>query len=153
MTPIAPLTAEIAKLRLDVLALTVERDEFRSMLSTQCGMTLVAEKERNMHLEKVCAQGQEIERLRTLLKECADDLEAELNARYDKTLDYPSQRLKYDRDMTPVREARSALRQNAPVVVPGKTKRGDVPWTGEREDRCPVCGGPHNIGNPCPGPS
>jgi hypothetical protein len=49
------------------------------------------------------------ERLRAALKECADDLEAELNGRYEKTLDYPSQRARYDRDMVPVVEARKLL--------------------------------------------
>ena len=51
----------------------------------------------------------EIERLRVALKECADDLEAMIAHHYDKTLDYPSQKIKYDRDMTPVVTARRLL--------------------------------------------
>lgn len=51
----------------------------------------------------------EIERLQAVLKECSDDLAAELNVRYHKTLDYPSQRRAYDRDMVPVIEARKLL--------------------------------------------
>ncbi len=51
----------------------------------------------------------EIERLRAALKECSDDLESELRGRYDKTLDYPSQRNRFDRDMKPVVEARKLL--------------------------------------------
>jgi len=46
------------------------------------------------------------------LKECADDLEAELKARYPIAhLAYPSQKLKYDRDMEPVLKARAALQK------------------------------------------
>lgn len=50
-----------------------------------------------------------IERLRAALKGCADDLEASVNAEYRGTLDYPSQRRKYDRDMGPVIRARHLL--------------------------------------------
>ena len=59
----------------------------------------------------------EIERLRAALKECADDLEAELNGRYANTLDYPSQRIKYDRDMTSVRAARTLLGNNEQIAT------------------------------------
>ncbi len=53
----------------------------------------------------------EIERLRAALKECADDLAAFIEHQYAKTLDYPSQKRHYDRDMTPVIEARRLLEQ------------------------------------------
>lgn len=48
-------------------------------------------------------------KLRDALKECADDLEASVNAEYRDTLNYPSQKRKYDRDMGPVLRARSLL--------------------------------------------
>lgn len=44
------------------------------------------------------------------LKECADDLESELNEKYTAELRlYPSQQAKYQRDMKPVLAARAAL--------------------------------------------
>lgn len=43
------------------------------------------------------------------LRRCADELEAELNARYANTLDYPSMKRKYDLDMQTVIDARAAL--------------------------------------------
>ena len=43
------------------------------------------------------------ENLANRLKECADDLEAEINARYANTQDtYPSEKQRYDRDMQTV---------------------------------------------------
>jgi len=53
-----------------------------------------------------------IAELEVLLKECADDLAAELDARYrilpdDKV--HPAMQHRYDRDMAPVRAARAAL--------------------------------------------
>jgi hypothetical protein len=51
----------------------------------------------------------EIERLRALAKELADDLEAEIDAHYAKTKDYPSELRRYERDMDSVRRARAAL--------------------------------------------
>jgi hypothetical protein len=47
--------------------------------------------------------------VRVALKECADDLEAELKDRYRDTLDYPSQRARFDRDMASVVAARALL--------------------------------------------
>ena len=55
------------------------------------------------------SRNEEIERLRAALRECADDLEAYINAHYGKTLDWPSQQRRYDRDMIPVVEARKLL--------------------------------------------
>jgi hypothetical protein len=42
-------------------------------------------------------------------RECADDLESVLRARYEGTLDYPSQAQRFERDMEPVRALRAAL--------------------------------------------
>ena len=50
-----------------------------------------------------------VEQLRSALRACADDLEASVNAEYRGTLDYPSQKRKYDRDMEPVNRARNLL--------------------------------------------
>ena len=50
--------------------------------------------------------------LSVALKECADDLEASVNAEYHGTLDYPSQRRKWERDLQPVAAARKLLETN-----------------------------------------
>jgi hypothetical protein len=48
--------------------------------------------------------------LRAALKECADDLEAEITHRYGGMVPkYPRERLKRDQDMAPVMKARAAL--------------------------------------------
>ena len=44
-----------------------------------------------------------------VLKECADDLESEVEAHYPRPNPYPMEKRRYDRDMEPVRHARSAL--------------------------------------------
>lgn len=51
----------------------------------------------------------EIERLRAALRECVDDLEAEINARYRWPDVHPALRRQYERDMVTVRQAREAL--------------------------------------------
>jgi hypothetical protein len=51
-------------------------------------------------------------RLREALAECADDLAAELNGRYGSTLDHPSQKARWERDMAPVIAARRLLAPN-----------------------------------------
>lgn len=51
----------------------------------------------------------EIARLREALKECADDLEFEIEHTYEGTLQYPSMRRKRERDMAPVDKARKLL--------------------------------------------
>ena len=48
----------------------------------------------------------------TLLMDLADDLEASVNGEYQGTLDYPSQKRRYDRDMQPVQRARKFLADN-----------------------------------------
>jgi hypothetical protein len=67
--------------------------------------------------ENGCTRGQrttqwcgEATRLREALKACADDLEAEVCARYAGTQDlYPSERRRFDRDMEAVTAARQLL--------------------------------------------
>ena len=54
-------------------------------------------------------QQRKIERLRAALRACADDLEASVNAEYHGTLDYPSQKRKWERDLEPVKRARELL--------------------------------------------
>lgn len=51
----------------------------------------------------------EVALLREALKECCDDLEAYINYSYGKTLDYPSQRRKYDNEMAIVLAARALI--------------------------------------------
>lgn len=43
-----------------------------------------------------------------LLMECADELEAYIRHHYDRTLDYPSQRVKFEGEMSLVEKARAA---------------------------------------------
>ena len=53
---------------------------------------------------------QEIEQLRALLEECADDLEAMIEAQYPpEARKYPSEARRYERDIDLVRRARAAL--------------------------------------------
>lgn len=55
-----------------------------------------------------CSAVEEIVRLRALVTELADDLEAEINARYPEAWrEYPSEQRRYERDMEPVRRARA----------------------------------------------
>lgn len=49
-----------------------------------------------------------IEALAAALKECADDLESEVNARYGSP-PHPAMQRRYDRDIDPVVRARAAL--------------------------------------------
>lgn len=51
----------------------------------------------------------ENERLRKCLEDCADGLACQIEHHYLDTLDYPSQKRKYDLDMAPVNEARAIL--------------------------------------------
>jgi hypothetical protein len=61
--------------------------------------------------DKLCCEAaDEIEKLRAALKECADDLEAEIMHRYGDTAHkYPGERQKRDQDMAPVIKARDLL--------------------------------------------
>lgn len=69
------------------------------------------------HTQEDCGRlSAEIERLRAALTECADDLEASVKAEYQGTLDYPSQRRKFERDMEPVRKARALLGADQPAA-------------------------------------
>ena len=52
---------------------------------------------------------EEIERLRVLLKQCSDELEEEIDARYDAMLAYPNYQRKHENDMATVKAARAAL--------------------------------------------
>lgn len=59
----------------------------------------------------------ENESLRTMLRECADDLEAEVEGHYSGLKDHPAMKPKYDRDMDSVRRARTLL--DSQVVAAG----------------------------------
>jgi hypothetical protein len=52
-----------------------------------------------------------IEDLCAALRECSDDLAAHIEHYYAATLDYPSQKRKYDADMKAVIEARQLLQE------------------------------------------
>lgn len=53
-------------------------------------------------------------KLRALLKECADDLADMVEGHYAATKDHPAMKRRYDRDMTSVIRAREALVENLP---------------------------------------
>lgn len=55
----------------------------------------------------------EIGQLRALVKELADDLEAEVEGHYHNTKNSPSELRRYERDMDSVRRARAALEPKA----------------------------------------
>jgi hypothetical protein len=60
--------------------------------------------------EHDATSSREIRRLRVAVKELADELEAEIRARYpETTLAYPSEKRRHDRDMEPVHRARELL--------------------------------------------
>ena len=50
-----------------------------------------------------------VEALREIIKELADELEAELRGRYQHTMDHPAMKDRFDRDMETVISARDAL--------------------------------------------
>lgn len=50
-----------------------------------------------------------VEALKAHVTELADDHEAELNGRYERMLDYPAMKMRYDRDMASVSAARATL--------------------------------------------
>lgn len=54
---------------------------------------------------------EEIKDLRAALKDCADDLEEYVNAHYPENVrkQYPSEELRYQRDMASVKKARELL--------------------------------------------
>lgn len=52
------------------------------------------------------SQEEEIEKLKALVKELADDLESEVEGRYQSVKGHPAMKPKYERDMEPVRRAR-----------------------------------------------
>lgn len=63
-----------------------------------------------------------VQELRDLIisaRQCADDLEAELNARYPEKDrgKYPSEKRRYERDMTEVRDVRKYAGMIAPKVM------------------------------------
>lgn len=65
---------------------------------------------------KLCEEKQaEIERLQALVKDLADDLEAELDARYPQHIrKYPGMAADYERDMANVYTARRAIKDTTP---------------------------------------
>jgi hypothetical protein len=87
----------------DALRAEVERSESGVSYETfVSGMQIVTTERDALRAENA--------RLREALKECADDLEAEITHRYgDMVPKYPRERLKRDQDMAPVLKARAAL--------------------------------------------
>lgn len=72
----------------------------------------LAEKDRTIAAHVAAGQlmHAEIANLRAALKECADDLEAEVEARYSHGVkEHPAMTPKYNRDMAPVYTARDLL--------------------------------------------
>ena len=67
--------------------------------------------DRHRHLLEIRALDAETERLRALVRELADDLEARIKAEYGHALQYKHIRLGYGAEMSLVREARAALEE------------------------------------------
>ena len=64
----------------------------------------------NRLISTIDAKDAEIARLRTALKDCADDLGTYVEARYENTKNYPSEMRRYERDIAPVTAARELLK-------------------------------------------
>jgi uncharacterized coiled-coil DUF342 family protein len=93
-----------------IRSLAAERDALRAeneKLRTTLNLAVTAHHEAvNTAISLVA----ERDTLRAALKECADDLEAEIKHRHgDWVPKYPRERLKRDQDMAPVIKARAAL--------------------------------------------
>lgn len=58
------------------------------------------------------AETTQLDRLQAALKECANDLEAEIDARYGRPV-HPALAHQYERDMEPVQTARAILAELA----------------------------------------
>jgi hypothetical protein len=81
----------------------VERLKFHGQLERQSEVT-------NALCKALCNEAaDEIERLRASLRECADDLAAEIEYHYAGTKDYPSEKRRYERDIQSVIKARALL--------------------------------------------
>jgi hypothetical protein len=80
-----------------------EADRDNLLLRPENDELLSATRQANIELRA------ENERLRTLVKDLADDLEAELKGHYGPVMDYPSERRRFERDMANVYEARRAM--------------------------------------------
>lgn len=50
-----------------------------------------------------------LERMRKSLRECAEDLQCELDARYGGSLDNPTQARRYENDVRPIKDAMQCL--------------------------------------------
>ncbi len=59
--------------------------------------------------QAVKRQSEKIDRLLALIEEAANDMEAEINHRYNGVLNYPSMQSRYERDMDIVRRLRVEL--------------------------------------------
>lgn len=83
--------------------LTRERDEARAAMA---GST------RGELLSALAAAQKRVAGLEPLLQRCADELQAEINARYMGLLEYPSNQRKYKLDMEAVNNTRAALKES-----------------------------------------
>ena len=53
-----------------------------------------------------------IDRMAEVLTECAQDLEAEVEAKYDGIMQYPASKRRYERDIEPVNKAKKILEEH-----------------------------------------
>jgi len=74
---------------------------------------------------QVWAGSQEIERLRAVLKECADDLGALVEASYSSIGRHPAMQRRYDRDIAPVLRAQEILNEQVTREYDCETCRDD----------------------------
>jgi len=92
-----------------MMTITTEEAERLAIILNRLDMDRNATALRSLAAERDALQAENA-RLREALKECADDLEAEITHRYGGMVTkYPTQRLKRDQDMAPVMKARAAL--------------------------------------------
>ena len=109
------LEAEVERLQADNERLREQMDALRLVATSHEPEALRLQAEIEGLREEVAilrtTEAAEIEQLRALVKDLADDLEAELNERYPQNVRaYPSEQRRYERDMVNVYEARRALK-------------------------------------------
>jgi chromosome segregation ATPase len=104
------MESRIAELEAVVARLRAESKQLGRLW--EANQELLAEsKEIGFQFDEVTRLTAENERLREVLKECADDLETYVNQEYtiEQRGKYPNMDAKYARDMEPVAKARAAL--------------------------------------------
>ena len=99
-------TAQRISVATELLALRAENEQLkRSVYVAERGWN--TEQDRIEAMQSLRAR---VVKLEAALKECAAELESEIEYRYLRTKDHPSIKPDYDRDMVTVTQARAALK-------------------------------------------